>query len=142
MSYTTLWLIVCGVCLITEIFTVSFLMFFPGIGAFLAFLAALLGAGITVQSVIFVVSSALMIIFIRPLVTKFFKTKDVKMNSDALVGKKGIVLKDIKGTEKIGQVKVAGEVWSAVAEEDKEILKDAKITVLSISGVKLIVKEV
>ena len=142
MSYTTRWLIVCGVCLITEIFTVSFLMFFPGIGAFLAFLAALLGAGITVQSVIFVVSSALMIIFIRPLVTKFFKTKDVKMNSDALVGKKGIVLKDIKGTEKIGQVKVAGEVWSAVAEEDKEILKDAKITVLSISGVKLIVKEV
>lgn len=142
MSYTTLWLIVCGVCLITEIFTVSFLMFFPGVGAFLAFLAALLGASITVQSIIFVVSSALMIIFIRPLVTKFFKTKDVKMNSDALIGKKGIVLKDIKGTEKVGQVKVSGEVWSAVTEEDKEILKDSKITVLAISGVKLIVKEV
>ena len=141
MSFTTMWLVICGVCLIIEIFTVSFLMFFPGVGAFLAFIAALLGASITVQSIIFVVSSALMIAFIRPLVTKLFKTKDVKMNSDALIGKKGIVLKDIKGTDKIGQVKVSGEVWSAVAGDDDEILKDSKITVVAISGVKLIVKE-
>ena len=142
MSYTTMWLVICGVCLIIEMFTVSFLMFFPGVGAFLAFIAAILGANVTVQSLVFVISSALMILFIRPLVTKLFKTKDVKMNSDALIGKNGIVLKDIKGTEKIGQVKVSGEVWSAVAEEDDEILKDAKIKVVAISGVKLIVKEV
>ena len=113
MSLTTMWLILCGVCLIIEMFTVSFLMFFPGVGAFLAFISALLGANVTVQSIIFVVSSALMIAFIRPLVTKLFKTKDIAMNSNALIGKSGVVLKDIKGDEKVGQVKVQDEIWSA-----------------------------
>ena len=142
MSLTTMWLILCGLCLVIEIFTVSFLMFFPGVGAFFAFLASLLGANTTVQCIIFVVSSALMIIFVRPLVTKLFKTKDVAMNSSALIGKHGIVLKDIKGDEKMGQVKVQGEVWSAICEEDKLIAKDCKTIVVAISGVKLIVKEV
>ena len=142
MSLTTMWLILCGLCLIIEIFTVSFLMFFPGVGAFLAFIASLVGANTTVQCIIFVVSSALMIIFVRPLVTKLFKTKDTAMNSNALIGKRGIVLKEIKGDEKIGQVKVKGEIWSAICEEDVTIAKDSKITVLAISGVKLIVKEI
>ena len=142
MSLTTMWLILCGLCLIIEIFTVSFLMFFPGVGAFLAFIASLVGANTTVQCIIFVVSSALMIIFVRPLVTKLFKTKDTAMNSNALIGKRGIVLKEIKGDEKIGQVKVKGEIWSAICEEDVTISKDSKITVLAISGVKLIVKEI
>lgn len=142
MSLTTMWLILCGICLIVEIFTVSFLMFFPGVGAFLAFLAGLLNASTTVQCLIFVVSSALMIIFIRPLVTKLFKTKDVAMNSNALIGKSGVVLKDIKGDEKVGQVKVAGEIWSAICEDDSLISKDSKITVVEISGVKLVVKNI
>ena len=34
------WLILCGVFLLIEIFTVSFLMFWPGIGAFLAFITS------------------------------------------------------------------------------------------------------
>jgi len=142
MSLTTMWLILCGLCLIIEIFTVSFLMFFPGVGAFFAFLAALLGATVPVQGIIFAVSSTLMIVFIRPLVTKLFKTRDTAMNSNALIGKNGIVLKDIKGDEKIGQVKVAGEIWSAICEEDVFIEKGSKITVLAISGVKLVVKEI
>lgn len=137
----TMWLILSGACLIIEIFTVSFLMFFPGVGAFLAFIAALLGAKELIQIIVFVVSSALMILFIRPIVTKLFKTKDVSMNSNALIGKTGTVLKEIIGIDKVGQVKVAGEIWSAVCDEDTKIEKDAKIEVLAISGVKLVVKE-
>ncbi len=142
MSLTTMWLILCGLCLVIEIFTVSFLIFFPGVGAFFAFIASILGANVTAQCIIFAVSSALMIIFVRPLVTKLFKTRDTAMNSNALIGKSGVVLKDIKGDEKIGQVKVAGEIWSAICEDDTTIAKDSKITVLAISGVKLVVKEV
>lgn len=141
MSFTTMWLIICGLCLITEIFTVSFLMFFPGVGAFLAFLAGLLNASTSVQCIIFIASTAIMIIFVRPLVSKLFKTHDTAMNSNALIGKTGIVLKDIYGKEKVGQVKVAGEIWSAICEDGNTILKDSKISVISISGVKLVVKE-
>jgi len=81
-----------------------------------------------------------MVIFVRPLVTKLFKTKDVAMNSNALIGKSGIVLKDIQGDDKVGQVKVAGEIWSAICKENTQIEKGSKITVLEISGVKLVVK--
>lgn len=141
MALPTMWLILCGLFLVAEIFTVGFLLFFPGMGAFLAFLAGLLGANFTVQCIIFFVSSALMILFIRPLVTKLFKTKDVAMNSNAIIGKNGIVLKEIKGNDQVGQVKVAGEVWSAVANDDSKLEKDSKITVLAIDGVKLIVEK-
>lgn len=142
MTFTAMWLIICGLCLILEIFTVGFLLFFPGVGAFLAFICALLGANIMIQTIVFVVSSALMILFIRPLVAKLFKTEDVQMNSNALVGKSGVVLKDIQGEDKIGQVKVQGEVWSAICDENKTIKKDSKVIVKSISGVKLFVEEI
>lgn len=141
MTFTTMWLIICGACLILEIFTVGFLLFFPGVGAFFSFVAALLGANITIQIAIFAISTTLMILFIRPLVAKLFKTKDIQMNSNALIGKSGIVLKDIMGEDIVGQVKVQGEIWSAICDQNKIIKKDTKIIVKSISGVKLLVEE-
>lgn len=141
MSPTAIWLLLCALCLIIEMFTISFLLFFPGIGAFLAFLTSLVTDSTTVQIVVFVVSSAIMIIFIRPIVTRLFKTKDLPTNSNSLIGKTGIVLKDIIGTDKIGQVKVAGEIWSAICNKNTVIEKDKKIIVQSIEGVKLVVKD-
>lgn len=142
MAYTTLWLIICGACLIAEVFTIGFLLFFPGVGAFLAFIAALLGANFSLQVIIFVISTILSIIFVRPLITKLFKEKTpTPMNSESLIGKTGVVLKDIHGDKK-GQVKVAGEIWSAICEENIMIEKDCKILVKEIKGVKLFVDKV
>lgn len=139
MAYTTLWLIIAGACLIAEVFTVGFLLFFPGIGAIIAFIAALLGATFTLQVIIFVISTILLIIFIRPIIAKMFKRKTpTPMNSESLIGKTGFVLKQIEGDKK-GQVKVAGEIWSAVCKEDQVIEEDSKIIVKEIKGVKLFV---
>lgn len=141
MVYTTLWLIVCGAFLIAEVFTVGFLLFFPGVGAFFAFIAALFNLNFFTQIVIFAISTILMIIFVRPLVTKLFKTKQsAPMNSDSLIGKTGITLKDIEGDKK-GQIKVAGEIWSATCNEDEIISKDTEVVVKEIKGVKLFVEK-
>ena len=142
MSFATFWLIVSGACLIAEIFTISFLLFFPGVAAFFSFIAAIFGATFYMQVIIFVISSTLMILFVRPLVAKLFKTKDVAMNSSSIIGKSGIVLKEIGKPNTLGQVKVSGEVWSAISEDSSTILKDEPISVVAISGVKLIVKKV
>ena len=91
----SIWLILCGLFLIIEIFTVSFLMFWPGIGAFLAFITNILGFSFPVQLGVFVISTALMIIFMKPLVAKIFKTKDVPMNNNAIIGKQATVVKEI-----------------------------------------------
>ena len=136
------WLILCGVFLLIEIFTVSFLMFWPGIGAFLAFITSLLTTNEVIQIAVFVLSTTLMIIFMKPLVKKFFKNNDnTKMNNSSLIGKTGIVVKDIDTINSIGQVKVNGELWSAFTE-DENIKSGSTVSVLAIEGVKLKVKKI
>lgn len=142
MPLWVIWLIASGIMLILEVFTVSFFLFFPGIAAFVAFICAIVGLSMEVQVVVFIVSTILMIVFIRPIVTRFFKTKHITMNSKSVIGKNGIVLKTINNIHKTGQVKVAGEVWSAVSSDDETIEVDAMVIVESIDGVKLVVKKV
>lgn len=135
-----IWLILCGVFLIAEIYTVSFLLFWPGIGAFLAFIANILGFNLIVQIGVFTISTALMIIFMKPILQKFFKTKDVPMNSNAMIGKQAIVIKEIDNLNSKGQVKVNGELWSAISENDKIIPENSMVEIVEINGVKLKVK--
>lgn len=141
MSPTAIWLLLCAFCLVIEILTVGFLLFFPGVGAFLAFLTSLICDIIAVQIGVFIVSSTLMIIFLRPIFAKLFKTKDLPTNSDSLIGKNGIVLKDIVGPDSMGQIKIQGEVWSAICKDKITFKVDDTVTVDSIDGVKLVVKE-
>lgn len=136
------WLILCGVFLIIEIFTVSFLMFWPGIGAFLAFLTSLITDSQIIQIGVFSISSILLIVFMKPLTKKLFKTNEsTTMNSDSLIGKTGVVVKTINMAEGKGQVKVNGELWSAYPSDEKIIINEGeKVMIESITGVKLQVK--
>lgn len=138
-----IWLILSGIFLLIEIFTVSFLMFWPGIGALFAFVTSLITPNLGIQIAVFAISTTLMIVFMKPLVKKFFKTKDTPMNNDAVIGKNGIVIKDINTLEAKGQVKVSGELWSAFTEDETEIIeKGSTVLVEDVEGVKLKVKKV
>ena len=140
MSHEAIWLIICGICFVGEIFTVSFMLFLPGIAALVSFVLALFNASMTVQVLTFGIITTLLRIFVRPFVSRFFKTKDYASNSSALVGKVGTVLKDIDKDIAPGQIKVAGEVWSAITEENSVIQKDTLVKIEGINGVKLLVK--
>lgn len=136
----SMWLILCGLLLLIEIFNASFLLIWPGIGAFFAFLACVLGVPVEFQIAIFAISTTLMIIFMKPLVQKFFKNSDTtQMNKDALIGKKGIMVKEINSQNEMGQVKVNGELWSAITTDKDEIKVDEAVKVVKVEGVKLIV---
>jgi membrane protein implicated in regulation of membrane protease activity len=39
----------------------------------------------------------------------------------------------------LGQVKIGGEVWSAISEDSNEISKDTEVVVKRIDGVKVVV---
>ena len=114
-----LWLIASGVFFLGEIFTVSFLLFWPGVGAFLAFLTSLLvPENLLLQVAVFAISTIVMILFTKPLVNNLFKNRDdTSMNNSAIIGKKGIVIKQIDDQNPVGQVKVNGELWSAIKPE-------------------------
>lgn len=142
MSNEAIWLILCGVCFISEIFTVSFLLFLPGIAAFISFLLALFNFSTTVQIISFIITTSLMIIFIRPLIKKLFKSNDTCTNSNALIGKTAVVIKEINKDITPGQVKVAGEIWTAITESNSPIPKDSLVKVEGIDGVKLLVSKI
>ena len=143
MPMWSIWLILSGFFFILEIFTVSFLLFWPAIGAFVAFLLDILGVeSLTIQIGTFSVVSIVLIIFMKPLLKKFVKTNNNSTNIDSIIGKRGIVLKPIDNIACTGQVKVAGEIWSATNETDVILPVDTKIEVISTSGVKVKVKKI
>ena len=138
-----IWLILCGTFLLIEIFNISFLLIWPGFGSFFAFIASVLGAPVEIQIAVFAISTTIMIIFMKPLTKKLFKNKDnTKMNNDAMIGKKGIVIKEINSAEEVGQVKVAGELWSAITINDEKIKINEIVKVTKVDGVKLIVTKI
>ena len=139
-----IWLIASGIFFLGEIVTISFLLFWPGVGAFLAFLTSLIvPENLLVQIVVFVVSTILMIIFTKPLINKLFKNKDnTSMNNSAVLGKKGIVIKKMDKDNPVGQVKVNGELWSAIkSDKDKAINVGESVIIEKIDGVKLLVRK-
>ncbi len=142
MPLWVIWLIASGLLLILEIFTVSFILFFPGVAAFIAFVCAIFGLSFEVQLIVFIVSTVLMIVFLKPFIIHLFKITDVPVSSKSVIGQTAVVLKTIDNLAKTGQVKLAVEIWSAISTEDTEILEiDTKVIVDSIDGDKLVVKK-
>ena len=137
-----LWLIAAGVFFIIEIATVGFLIFWLGIGALLAMLTSFITDNIAIQTAVFVVTSAVLIPLTKPFVDKFTRKDSMPTNSYSLIGKKGIVTKEINSINGTGLVKVNGEIWSAKTEDESLIPQSAEIEVVSIDGVKLIVKPI
>lgn len=134
------WLIVAGICLVIEIATVGFLVFWFGIGALFAMITSFFTDNLIIQTVVFILSSTVLLFFTRPFVNKFSPKEKVKTNAFSIIGKKGIVTQTINPITGEGQVKVGSEVWSAKSSEDVKIEKGLEVEVLDIDGVKAIVR--
>ena len=134
-----IWLIIAGVCLVIEIMTTGFLVFWLAIGALVSMIVSLFTDSILIQTAVFVISSAILIFATKPFVKKFAKTKNVKTNAFSIIGQNGIVTKEIDSINAKGQVKIDGETWSAVGKDDMDIPKGTEVEVLEIKGVKAVV---
>lgn len=138
------WLIIAGTCFVIEMLTIGFFVFWFGIGALLAMITSFIFPGnIFLQTLVFTVSSIILLILTKPLVEKFTK-KDKKLETNAysIIGKKGVVIQDINPTFGVGQIKVAGEVWSAKTKDGLKIEKGSEIEIVSIDGVKAVVEPI
>ena len=140
----SVWLIIAGVCFIIEMMTVGFFVFWFGIGALLTMIISLIFPdNLVLQATVFVISSTLLIFCTKPLVKKLSKSdKKVATNAYSIIGKKGIVVQDINPTHGVGQIKVAGEVWSAKTSDGSILEKGCEIEVKEIDGVKAVVEPI
>lgn len=138
-----IWLIAAIALIIFEIFSATFGAICFAIGASFSALAAGLGANLTWQIVIFAVVSLLTFVFLRPFILKFMdrKSKDVKTNADALVGRKAVVSERIDASQQTGRVAIDGDDWKAVSEDGSVIEKGVSVEVVKLDSIILTVKE-
>lgn len=132
------WILVAVVTGAIEIFSAGFWFLWLSISALLVALGVSLGwfVKLEAQLLVFALLTTIFIVFTRPLVLKFIKTNDTVSNVNALIGQHGITLSELAPLE-YGQVKVNGEVWTAVSSQ--EIDTGTRVIVTAIDGVKLVV---
>lgn len=138
-----IWLIAAGVFFIVEIMTVGFLIFWLGIGALLAMIVSFFTDNIIIQTSVFVITSCLLIFATKPFVKKFARNNSsIKTNVYSIIGKTAIVTQDINSLNSTGKIKINGETWSAIGENDSNIKKGTEVEILEIKGVKTIVRPI
>ncbi|MCR5529528.1 MAG: NfeD family protein [Saccharofermentans sp.] len=144
ISMWIVWLILMVAFLIVEAVTLGITTVWCAAGCLVAAIMDLLGAPVAAQVIAMIIVSVVCfvacLIWIRPAIDAKHSGKTDPTNADRVIGKEGVVIKAIDPMAGQGQIKVLGQVWSAKA--DKAISEGAKVKVLSMEGVKLIVKEV
>lgn len=127
--------------LLCEGFTTQLVSIWFAVGALCAAVSSLITSFVLVQVIVFIVVTCGTLIATKPLVDKYKKGhKEVKTNSDRLIGQTGVMLTDIDTLEAVGQLKVSGEVWTAKLKNPTPVKKDDKVKILAIEGVKMIVE--
>jgi membrane protein implicated in regulation of membrane protease activity len=137
-----IWLIIAGLFFIGEILTVGFLIFWLGIGALIAMFVSLATSSVIIQTSVFVISSGLLILITQPFIQKFVDIRSIKTNAYSVIGKRCLVIKDIDSINSTGQVKINGEVWSALSDDEELIKEGTYVEIVDIKGVKVIVKPI
>lgn len=135
------WLIASGIFFIAEIITTGFLVFWLGIAGLITMCVSFFTDNIIIQTAVFVIFSAVLILATKPFVKKFVSKKvtNEKTNAFSIIGKKALVIKDIDSINGVGQIKVDGEVWSAEGIDGSNIEKGTEVEVTKIDGVRAIV---
>ena len=136
------WLVLLVVLLVIEMATLGLTTIWFAGGAAAAVVASILGAGLVVQIVVFLAVSILLLVFTRPFAAKYINKNRVRTNVDSLLGQKAVVTQDIDNLAGTGEARADGKVWMARTENDGEqIVCGTTVTILGVSGVKLIVEK-
>jgi membrane protein implicated in regulation of membrane protease activity len=88
---------------------------------------------------LFLVIAIVLLVFTRPIAIKKLRVGKVKTNVDALVNEAALVTKKIIKFGK-GEVKIKGQIWTAISDDNSEIAEGMECVVVRIEGVKAIVK--
>lgn len=136
------WLILLALLLVIEIVTLGLTTVWFAGGALVAFIASLLGSNDFIEITLFLAVSFALIYFTRPLAMKYLNKNREKTNYEELIGKEAKVITKIDNFNQTGSVMVNGLEWTARTKTDgKIIMPNTKVTVVKVSGVKLIVTD-
>ena len=136
-----IWLVILIALLVIEVITLGLSTIWFAGGALASFIAALAGANVAVQVVLFLAVSIILLLFTRPVVMKYLNRNKTATNADSLIGEQAVVTQTINNLMSRGEVFINGMAWTARSgREDEVIEKDTVVRILRIDGVKLIVE--
>jgi membrane protein implicated in regulation of membrane protease activity len=135
------WMIAAGVLAVGEIATLGFFLGPIAVAAVAAAIVALAGGGLAVQWIVFIAVSLASLLVLRPIATRHLRTPArLRTGTAALVGSQAVVIEQVDRDG--GQVKLAGEVWSARSyDEDESFEPGARVEVMKIDGATALVAE-
>ena len=137
-----LWLVLFVGFLLAEGLSVMVISLWFAAGALAALLVNLLGGELWLQVLVFVVTSVVLLISLRPLAKKYFTPRIARTNVDAVLDQEGVVIEEIDNVCARGRVKIAAMEWSARSTTGQSIPAGTLVKVDKIEGVKAFVSPV
>ena len=132
------WFVVTIVCGAVEIATGGFWLLCLAVSGAVVTIGVYTGLmnSIEIELLVFALLTLVLIMFARPLAVKLTASSERQSNTIALIAQQGIATTDLRPLE-FGQVKVKGEIWTAITDE---VIDSGKtVEIVSIDGVKLVV---
>jgi len=112
------------------------------LGAAVAALLGILGVGVGLSAIAFVISSGIVFATLRPVARRHRQLPpSIRTGAAALIGRHAMVLERIANNEGVGCVKIdGGEVWTARSfDEDEVIDVGERVEVVEIRGATALV---
>lgn len=142
MELVWVWFVIAILFFLGEVLTSGFVMAAFGVGALVATLAALLGATLPVQLIVFIVTSGVGVLLSRRFADRITGPQAQGVGIDRVIGKRAVVLEAIDPMTATGMVRVEREEWRADAAGNVPIPAGAVVEVLAVEGTRLKVRQV
>ena len=143
MDAWVIWLVAACALAVGEMLTLGFFLAPFAVGAGAAMLTALAGGGGVIQLVVFLAVTGAVFSLVRPVARRHMTTPpQIRTGTAALIGRPAMVIERIANHEGVGCVKIDGEVWTARAFIDDEVIDaGARVQVIEIRGATALVSE-
>jgi len=140
------WLVIILVCIFTEIHTNAFISIFIGAGAIIPFFLSLASVPFYVQSVLWLIISAVLLGSLRPAALHRFHHRGIldltAPSNSSMTNLTGFVEDAVGDEGHPGRVKIKGESWKAVTAGDDSIPDGTQVIVRKTYGTTLWVERV
>jgi membrane protein implicated in regulation of membrane protease activity len=141
MGSWVLWTIIAVAFTLGELHTNSFYLAPFAVGGAIAAVLAAAGAGGLVAVIAFIAAAILFLLLLRPLAARRrHNVPSLRTGAAALIGQPALVLERIANREGVGTVRIGGEVWTARAYDENEVIPAGEqVEVVEIRGATALV---
>lgn len=129
------WLMIAVALGVLELLSTDLILIMLAGGALVGMVVALFGVPVAVQVVVALATAVGLLALVRPgVVHRLHSGPTLRTGAEALIGQRGFVLEPMSHVEP-GRVKIGGEVWSARAYIEGQVLQvGASVDVVKIQG--------